>query len=327
MNWAFAKETGVGSYLARRLMWRFRKLNPWTGWQFRLPSGDGIRLFPQSSCSADIYCTGGFVDWGSEQLLLNYLGETQPEGVCYDVGANMGYYSVLMASTGRRVFAFEPDARNHPLLLAQQNKNIVLVPKAVGQSEGIVRLTLGDESSVSHLTAERECAWPEVAPGKVSAGIHLTHHGCETEATAEVECVSLDGFRAQRPAGEIVDVVKMDIEGFEIEGLEGAADLVQHDQPVFLIEFNVEPGRPNNFAALAEFLARHRYRVFAMIRENRGRFYHTTLQEIDAANLSSLSFKMLFLVPEKNWWFARKSQESYCFETMRLAIRYNGSRP
>lgn len=299
MNGALAKETGIASYIARRLMWRLKKLNPWSGWEFRLPSGGGIRLFPGSFFSADIYCTRGFVDWGAEQLLLEYLKDFDHKGVGYDVGANMGYYSMLIASTGRRVFAFEPDARNHPMLLAQRNGRVTLVPKAVGRSEGVVRLSLGCESSVSHLALE----------------------GCEAGAGTDIECETLDGFRSRRPAAERVDVVKMDIEGFEIEALEGAGHLVRQDQPVFLIEFNVEPGRPNSFERLARFVAAHRYRVFAMIRCERGRKFHTVLQEVDAAKLEGLWFKMLFLVPDQNPWFARKAEAGFCFETMRLAMK------
>lgn len=294
----------MAGYIARRLMWRLKKLNPWTGWEFRLPSGGGIRLFPGSFFSSDIYCTGGFVDWGSEQLLLEYLKDCRHTGVGYDVGANMSYYSMLIASTGRQIFAFEPDARNHAMLLAQENRRVTLVPKAVGRSDGLARLSLGDESSVSHL-----------APA-----------GDGSQSAVEVECVSLDSFRSHRPDGEVVDVVKMDIEGFEIEALEGAGRLVREDRPVFLIEFNVEPDRPNQFGRLARFLAQHQYRAFAMIRADRGREFHTVLQQVDAAELEGLWFKMLFLVPHQNPWFARRAEAGFCFETMRLAMKRRAGR-
>ena len=172
MNWELARETGVANYIVRRLLWRMRKLSPAARWDYVLPNGSRVRLFPRSFFSADIYCTRGYIDWGAEQLLLRYLRECQRGGVCYDVGANMGYYSVLMASVVRSVFAFEPDTRNHAMLAAQQAPGVTLIPSAVGSRCGIVHFALGDESSVNHLTQDSR------------------------ETGASVQCVTLDPFRA-----------------------------------------------------------------------------------------------------------------------------------
>ena len=293
MNWELARETGVANYMVRRLLWRMHKLRPATHWEFVLPNGSCVRLFPRSFFSADIYCTRGYIDWGAEQLLLRYLGECQRGGVCYDVGANMGYYSVLMASVARSVFAFEPDARNHAMLSAQRAPGVTLVPRAVGSKCGMVSFALGDESSVSHLGDD------------------------VGESGESVECVTLDAFRAGRPDSEVVEAVKMDIEGFEIEALNSAEALAENDQPVFLIEFNIESGRPNSFAALDEFLSRHRYRLFSMIRVDCGGSRHTTLRMIAASDLSQLNFKMLFLVPPRDKWFERTAGAGFCFEDIR----------
>lgn len=293
MNWILAKETGVANYIARRLMWRIRKLWPTAQWVYKLPNGSRARLFPNSFFSADIYCTRGYIDWGAEQLLISYLQECQRGGVCYDVGANMGYYSVLMASVVKRVFAFEPDTRNHPMIAAQQAPGITLVPCAVGNNCGMVSFALGDESSVSHLAL---------------AG---------RESGENVQCITLDTFRSERPTDEVVEAVKMDIEGFEIEALDGAAALAENARPLFLIEFNVEPGRPNSFEALGEFLSRHHYSLFGMIREDRGRTFHTTLRMIRSSDLPNLNFKMLFLVPPHDAWFRRTAAAGFCFEEIR----------
>ena len=293
MNWILAKETGVVRYITRRLLWRLRKILPFARWEYTLPEGARVRLFPTSLFSADIYCTGGYVDWGSEQLLLAYLKQFPREGVCYDVGANMGYYSVLMAAARRSVFAFEPDPRNHPLLAAQPAEGITVIPKAVGSQCDTVKLALGTESSVSHLNPDAD------------------------EASTTVECITLDAFRQTRPRSEVVEAVKMDIEGFEIEALRGASSLATSDRALFLIEYNVEPGRPNSFEALGAFIAEHRYRLFCMARESRGSRFQTRLREVRAEELPEIDYKMLFLVPPNDEWFETQAKLDFCFEEIR----------
>lgn len=60
--------------------------------------------------------------WRIETLLtkepdtIAWLNTMQPGDVLYDVGANMGQYSLLAAKRGVRVHAFEPESQNFALL-------------------------------------------------------------------------------------------------------------------------------------------------------------------------------------------------------------------
>jgi FkbM family methyltransferase len=294
MNWAMAKEVGPVRYVLRRLAWRMRTRNCAERIPYVLPGGQRIMLPPRSPFAADIYCTRGLVDWGSEQLLLEFLRQQKTKGCCYDVGGNMGYYSVLLASVVERVFAFEPDARNHSDLLAQDISGLTLVRKAVSDRCGTARFDASSASTVGHLSED-----------KTGAG-HV-----------EVETVTLDEFRHSRPLGERVAGVKVDIEGYEISCLHGAEQLAAHDRPVFLIEFAIEAGRPNSFPALGEFTARHRYEIFAMIRHRRGRTaFRTMLEKTTAAALPSQDHKMIFLAPEEISFFKEQCEAGFCFEKM-----------
>ena len=252
-----------------------------------------------SPFAADIYCTRGLVDWGSEQLLLAYLQQQNTRGCCYDVGGNMGYYSVLLASAADHVFAFEPDTRNHADFLAQGISGITLVRKAASDRSGTARFDVSGESTVGHLSQEA-----------VSAD------------NIEVETITLDEFRRSRPADERVSVVKMDIEGYEIQCLHGAEQIIEDDRPVFLIEFAIESGRPNSFLALGEFVSSHRYNIYAMIRRPHGRSaFRTILERTTAEFLPGQDHKMLFLVPQENQFFGERSDAGFCFETMKSSIQ------
>ena len=52
------------------------------------------------------------------------------------------------------------------------------------------------------------------------------------QSTAEIPCLTLDSLNLQR-----VDLIKVDVEGMELEVLAGATDLVRHKRPVVLVEF------------------------------------------------------------------------------------------
>ena len=51
---------------------------------------------------------------GSSQLEVRQAlqEKLKPGGVLYDVGANVGFYSLLAAPQGAQVFAFEPDVQS-----------------------------------------------------------------------------------------------------------------------------------------------------------------------------------------------------------------------
>jgi FkbM family methyltransferase len=293
-NLSMVKEIGFLTWFVRRIAWRVISRCASARIPFVLPGNHRILLPPRSPFAADIYCTRGFVDWGSEQLVLDYLAQLPERGCSYDVGANMGYYSLLLASVTDPVFAFEPDPRNLEDLRAQSILNLTLVQKAVSETSGTARFDVSSGSTISHLAT-----------------------GTRTSVEIEVECTTLDAFRSSRPAEERVSFVKMDVEGYEILCLRGASKLTLNERPLFLIEFGVEEGRPNCLTALGEFVAAHVYELFAMIRRPKGPFrFHTTLESVSADQLASLEYKMLFLAPQEDSFFKQRVAAGFHFEDL-----------
>jgi FkbM family methyltransferase len=151
----------------------------------------------------------------------------EPGMVAYDVGANIGYVSLLLArrvgETGR-VFAFEALPANLERLHANLALNdlasrVQVVPVAVVDGDGVVRFRVG----------------PSGGMGKAdgSAGRQEVSY----QRTINVEGISLDAFVYQHehppPA-----VIKMDIEGGEVLALPGMVRLLVEARPLVLLELH-----------------------------------------------------------------------------------------
>lgn len=165
----------------------------------------------------------------------------QPGLVFLDIGANIGYYTLLAASrvgpTGR-VIAFEPHPRNVELLTVSVRENgfehVQIYPLAVSNVEGAVEL-IGDPTSTN-----ASFAVPGVSD---SADIAKAHH---------VKTVVLDKCLQAEPR---IDIVKMDIEGVEPLAWQGMRQLIQRHRPIVLTEFSPEAIRHQGFATPEEYLA------------------------------------------------------------------------
>jgi FkbM family methyltransferase len=142
---------------------------------------------------------------------------------CVDVGANLGYYSVLMAAVvgfaGGRVYSFEPDPLAFYLLSKNARENrleTVIVPHhfACGGGDG--------------------------------AGFLQRDSNAENYGGMYVRETSEDGIAIQIralddviPASVQIDLVKMDIEGYEPVALQGMRRTLDRCRPTLIVEFNV----------------------------------------------------------------------------------------
>lgn len=135
-----------------------------------------------------------------ERALLRRL--IRPGMTVVDIGANIGIYtrffSELAAASGR-VHAFEPAPSNYKRL--QENTehfaNVSLKQAAVGDRSGTIRLFVSDELNVDHRTFDSGDGRKEI----------------------DVPVVSLDEYFT---AGHRVDLIKIDVQGYELSVLQGA---------------------------------------------------------------------------------------------------------
>ncbi|MBK9062262.1 MAG: FkbM family methyltransferase [Acidobacteria bacterium] len=137
------------------------------------------------------------------------------EGMCvFDVGANIGYYTLLAAravGSSGRVWAFEPEPHNFALLTRNVAENgfanVQLVNAAVSDRAGVLRLHLDDANFGAH---------------SLEAGSVRTSSG----RSVDVDAVFLDRFADEALSFGAGILVKVDVQGAEALVVAGAHRLL-----------------------------------------------------------------------------------------------------
>lgn len=138
--------------------------------------------------------------------------------VFLDLGANIGYFTLLAASIVRdigKVISFEPNMQNLQLLYASiiENKfsNIIVYPFAASDTNQIFSLTSFG-----------------------SNGFIEKAHSAQSNSQF-LQSVLVDNVLQNE---EKISVIKMDIEGFETLALRGMERIISKHKPVIVTEFN-----------------------------------------------------------------------------------------
>ncbi len=152
----------------------------------------------------------------------------QPGAICFDVGANVGIYVLQLAHWSRpsgRVVAFEPNPGAREVLEKHVELNgigdrVRVESCAVGSAPGESLLYAADSDGMSRLGAPNRAIENRVKP-------------------VRVQVITLDDYCEK--TGVTPDVVLIDIEGFEIAALAGAARLVRRRHKDILIVVEMHP--------------------------------------------------------------------------------------
>ncbi|MBL7502256.1 FkbM family methyltransferase [Frankia nepalensis] len=183
----------------------------------------------------------------------------RPGDVVYDVGANIGLYSVHAArqvGPKGRVFAFEAvpttaDRLDETLAL-NHTREVTVVRAAVSDTSGTISMNV--------------FADPE-ASGWNSLGTHAMHtydgKAIRPDHTVEVTAETLDAF-SEREGIDSIAFCKVDVEGFERHVFSGAASLLSEGRiGVLTFEISEDPlvGEGGVASEVFEALTRHDYKV------------------------------------------------------------------
>jgi FkbM family methyltransferase len=144
-----------------------------------------------------------------EPHVTNYLMKVlKPTNTFIDIGANLGYFTVLCAPFVNQVIAFEPVNISHKYCLM----NIEL-------------------NGLKNVTLYKYGLWEKEIDAEISVDPSMLMASCIGQGE-EIKCIALDSL-SLKPS-----VIKMDIEGSEFFALCGMEKTLEQSRPVLVMELN-----------------------------------------------------------------------------------------
>lgn len=183
----------------------------------------GVKVhFPPRSRSFYAACEQGVFEWDNVRILCSMV---RPNTTMIDVGANIGLMAIpiLQCCKQSRVVSFEPSLNVLPYLRrtiggSSFGQRWTLVEKAVGASEGTSKFSLSSQAD-SLFDGFRDT-------GRTAGA----HSALVLVGTLDAEWQSLG-----RPE---ISVIKCDVEGAELDVLEGARECLKATRAAVLVEWN-----------------------------------------------------------------------------------------
>ena len=217
-----------------------------------LPSGAPFRLWSQGD--DDIASAVFWAGWAGHEpeTAGEFLRMAASARVVLDVGAHIGYFSVLaaLANPRARIFAFEPLARVRERLLRNvalnDLDNVSCLPVALGSRAGV--------ADFFHVGAG-------IPSSSSLSGEFMRSIVDEDRLTSsEVEVTTADAVVSEYHLGGRVDLVKIDTETTEDDVFRGMLGTLENDRPAVLCEvLGAQTGQ-----AIEDILAPFGYRYFML---------------------------------------------------------------
>lgn len=176
------------------------------------------------------------------ELLKSMIGDRM---VIVDIGANIGYYTLLFGHAvgpSGRVIAIEPEPENYRLLHGNVResllKNITLLNYAVGSKDTISKLFVANQSNVHTLVGR----------------------GKQKSKYVKVQEKMLDSIVREVGASR-VDLVRMDVEGYEAEIIKGAVETLSRYKPIVIMEVHFHLVGHDEISGMLDCLKKCNYKA------------------------------------------------------------------
>ncbi|EIJ64884.1 methyltransferase, FkbM family, partial [Candidatus Nitrosopumilus salaria BD31] len=137
-----------------------------------------------------------------------------------DIGANIGNHAIVIAQYTKRLIVFEPVQFIFSVL--QQNLILNKLNNVIA-----VNLALSDKA------IKRDISIPKHG----NLGCSSLNASFEDAEQQEIELVVGDDYLNLTCPKEMIDFIKMDVEGHEASALLGLQETLKQDQPLLLIEY------------------------------------------------------------------------------------------
>lgn len=200
---------GLGLRKFPPVQWALGALKPHKAF---MPGGvRTIFLDPADFVVSEEISRGGYEQFESS-VILKLVG---PADTVIDLGANIGYYTILFCDAAKNghVYAFEPSPKTFGYLrksiLANGFKNVTLHEMAVGDRDGEAEIFINGYNK----------------------GDNRLYQSFETKGVP-IRISTLDSVI---PAGTKVDLIKMDIQGFEEHALRGMQRVLRENPQIYIV--------------------------------------------------------------------------------------------
>ena len=162
---------------------------------------------PDTDTHFEHYIKDGGYQTVHRDTILKYVKENRPNlKNCIDVGSHVGFWSKDFTKLFTHTFAFDPIPQVRECYIKNiTNSNYTLYPYGLGK----------ENKKISVLYSPKE-----------TGNTHASDRG-----NLEIEVKTIDGFNLPN-----IDYIKIDAEGYEIEVVEGAKELIERCKPFIHIE-------------------------------------------------------------------------------------------
>lgn len=199
-------------------------------------------------CVPAYFQGGGRADYETAAIarLVDWFS-FHPDGLLIDVGCSLSLYGLVALSTSARAGVIAIDSDLVGLKCSRFLCSKVHAPERLGLVHGFVGSIMESASPLDDIRRDTDRALADPAiPSDVD---FVRYHNTPTTRTRKI---SLDGLWPAMPLVRPV-IIKVDVEGSELDVLRGATHLLRRLRPTLLL--SVHPQFRVDVAAIREFLA------------------------------------------------------------------------
>jgi FkbM family methyltransferase len=207
-----------------------------------------IRQVSRNGYTYSFVCPNRVVAWRARTFLtkepetLEWIDTFEPGDVLFDVGANIGLYSIYAGSRGINVVAFEPESQNQALV----QQNIFL--NGLADRIKCLAVAMSDRQGVDYLYLSRFRAGESMH--NFGAAEDWQQRPFAAPFRQGIVSFSLDAFLEFQPE-PFPTHIKIDVDGIEAKVIRGAARTLRDPRlKSLLVEF--DGGSADDVAAIAE---------------------------------------------------------------------------
>ena len=191
-----------------------------------------------------IYYKSPYVEQNDLNVFLSFC---RTESVIFDIGANTGLYSLSSASIHdqARIFSFEPN----PVNLNRLRYNIQLNPFT---NLEVAPFAVGDQSTEIEFHVLKDDKLSDTSSA-VKDFSHSSYRGEKEWKSIKVKQVTIDEYVKDQSLDRL-DLLKIDVEGYEINVIEGGMESFKRFKPIIMLESFLDKEKRAYFNDLAKAL-------------------------------------------------------------------------